>query len=391
MRQSIVLPTLAFLYLLTVVNTDILAMKRAANEISAVATTTTIVSFSGLPQAFWWPLFSQCRIAVLVRVCRFLSDRYHYKNYQNILTNDPAMIAAHPVNCCRVYYRLMQEDNIEAMRALLRSDHQSEKNMLWFSSYESYMPSISVQMEKMIKEHIKKPFEIYESTPVEYNEFADIILHNDIERMKQYFKKQDEHTIVGALNEHVESVARYVSLAMLEVLKPFLKEKGDDGNGTLYIIQDRILARAAMKRNGWRVDIVEYLLANEANLKFEAAGDSIFQGGLTLAHEKNNYTLLHMCKDTGFNFNLEYVYKDVGSEFIFEHGSEGDYYRMICVNDEPDFDDKDWVSALRWALVKKNAQLVIALLIFGARPGYEDIDLAEQWGDELVLQSLRML
>ena len=369
MKQSIVLPTLAFLYLLTVVNTNILAMQGTGNEMSAVATTTAPVSFSHVPPDCWWGIFSQCRITVLMRVCKELLEMYRYKNYSTILMHDRAMIAAHPIHCCRVYYRLMQDNNIEGMRALLKIDHQAEENMQWF--YSNRIPVLSPEMQELIEKHVTKQFEISGSTPVKYNEFADIILHNDIERMKQYLKEKDEQEIVLVSHGNVESIARYASLAMLEVLKPILKKKWCNPyeDEEEWVAENRVLLKAALKHNGWRVDIVEYLIENGADLEYEEGVKTILAGVITLAHEKDDYSLLDLCARAGFDFNADYE-------------NDG---RMIL----QDFSRAKWVSALEWAVLKHDKNLVLWLLAHRASPDNVILELAKKWGNQEVLSVIQ--
>jgi hypothetical protein len=356
-----------FFFTVTTMNTTLFAMKRTIDAVSSCA--DTALSFCGLPEDLSRLLLSPCRKSDLIVMCKQWAQLFSFSNWKTILCTQPGMLTRHPRDCERIYYRLMRENDLATMKILLEADAQAKKHMrdlLKHAPLSFDVKDMSEEMRQLMVDHsaldtlsgvMLDKFKIRGKVPCEDYELVKSIFYNDIEGMKKYLQRATPSQQLIDLQENINIVARYVSIPMLEVLEPILEKTITVSDDSHAVAQDCIVAKAAMKCNGHRVEIVEHLLTDRAGDAYDWGGESAIEGAVVLAHEKNDYSLLELLVRHGLDVDPD--------------PRSGD--RKIH------FTDGDYLPALEWAVMKNNACLVHMLLHLGADP---DLDVDAYVGEE---------
>jgi len=385
-------PFALFFFVVTTLNTTLFAMKRTIGTGSSCA--DAILRFCELSDDLSWRLLSPCRKSDLTLVCKPWAKFFSFSNWKTILCTQPEMLTRHPTDCKRICYRLIKEKDVDTMKTLLAADAQVKKHLekLLNDFHFLFIRSrLSPEMRKQIESYLKiEPLgyskkgnepgwdaqhELQVDPPLET--FVDHILYNNIEGMRIYLTQYDMKEQLDVLALAMDVVARYVSIPMLEVLKPILTEPIVLDGDYEQAAEDWLVAKAAVKSNGHRVEIVAHLLSGGASLEYDWDEESSLVGAVVLAHEKNDYSLLELCVYYGLDLNPD----PVNDDRKIRYAEVADNFSL----------DEENVSALGWAIMNNNPSLVHNLLHLGADPAKEAnlFQMAQKLGNREIIQALR--
>ncbi len=343
----------AVLFIFAMISTDSLAMKRNYDQL--VHEQIEEKNLTSLPGEILWRILSSSPKSDLILVCKKFCTMFEFKNWLTIVQQQPAMITRYPLDCQRIYYYLMQQNNLAEIQKFFAEDTNHKRNL-----YSLHELLGKLRIDKDFKKEFdklsdpNKIIEFYRQHHMPYfsdnktmspkQTFVNNILHNNLDEMREFIQNTSDETLAKVLRNKKETLAKLGSLAMFEVLAPKLPleisyPNGDGGavGPALDIILTDVIAEP--NRSG-RYDIIEFLLKLGADSNIDE-GDSPIVAAITKAHTKNDYTLLKLLCAHGLDINPE------------ENGD-----RLIG----------DGHSAIVWAIQNNNSRLVHILLSMGANP-----------------------
>ncbi len=365
--------------------TAVVPMKRTADEIGSGGQThnSLFILPHDVLQEYIYPF---CDKSKLIRTCKLWFNMFNIGRIKSIIKKYPVMITHNPIDCCRVYYRLIKENEVETITTLIAADPQSQENIGWLLR-KGCIVHPSTEIQKLLEACLLKKFGGYESKLSESTrELADIIFYNDTVRTQDYLQRTDRETLSKDVENNLDIIARYTTIAMLEALKSTLilpvapdailgESRGREKQEGKAFLQDIIVGKASLTVNGHRVDIVEYLLSKGASNNYDYNDESSLVGAVTLAHEKNDYTLLDVCAAYDFDVNYD------------DEGRFGAIY---------DAESSEVIPVLTWAVRRRNPLLVHQLLHLRADPDAKAepdsktlLEEAEERGNTEIIQAIR--
>src|SRR3984957_7366315 len=306
-------------------------------------------------------------------VCKDAFERFNFKNWREIVQKAPHLILPFPIDCKRIYYLLIRKNDTETVEKLLDADVQKRErlkslvnNFLWLNTTNNFLV---VEMENLIDKSLPDALRCWygENLLVGknlYGSFFDLIMNHDTDGMETYLKT---NTVKFDRYEecYADSIADYASTRMLKILAPVLSQAVDFVvNGNLERIDSYILARIA--KSPERMNDVQLLLEGGASPNFDYVHSSICPA-IKRAHKHNDYTLLKLLARYGLNVNPDRINRD---REIWSAASA--------------------VSALIWAIQKKNPRLVNTLIILGADPLREEdtLKIAQNTGNPEIIDTI---